>query len=322
MKKSWAITGLLLALITALPPARTPVWGEGKTGSPAAGVRAAGQAAGESITLLTAPNQLTRYTFGAGDGFQDAAVRIFLRGACLVRVTRIPVAAGEIAMRCQGTDLEGSTAILELHNPAGPTAPDQYSVYRIESLGSCLEVSFPVSIEIIYFGQAQVVRTRMVHDPLPPGGKDCREVTADFTIPKDPKDPDPKGRGVETAFSDYFLVDLPDRALPSQGRVNDRFVDLVGTANRLLPTEVARVSDALASFNSGANLVAQGNLSGAKGAFQTAIGLLNQFLTAVERRRTSNINMLKPSDASELSTRGERLIFGIKTFALQNRITL
>jgi hypothetical protein len=321
MKKKSMVTAVVaVALSVFIFPMRESVRGQVGMNLPSLVALDSTQGGSETITMTTVPNQPTRYVFGAADGYPDAVVRLLLRAACTVRVTRIPVLASDIATRCQDMALRGSAPVLEMLNPAGPGGPGQFSVYRIELLSSCPDTAFPIRVEIIYFGAAEVIRTRVVHDPLPPGGQDCRDVTTNIATPKDPNDPDPSGQGTETSFSDYLLVNLPDPGLPTQSGVDTQFEDLRATTEQLLPSEESRLVNAQNAFGTGASQAQQGNLDAARVAFQIAIRLLNEFLNVVEQQRSAM--SLRPPDASQLTTRGERLIFKIRAFARRNGIVL
>ena len=317
---------LAVALGALVFPAKQSVRGEEVIGLPSLPTSVLAQAGSESITMTTVPNAVTRYVFGTADGYADAVVKISLRAACLVRVTRIPVQANDIANRCQsGRDasLRALSPVLEVRNPTGPSGPVQFSIYRIEALSSCPPTAFPVKVDILYFGQAgeaDLVRTRMVRDSSPPAATDCREVTTDISVSKDPNDVDPQGSGEEPAFSDYFLANLPPSALPTQMGVDNRFADLRALVSSLFRSEASRVANAQSNFDMGASQVQQGNLNGARMSFQMSIGLLDQFINAVEDARRSA--MLTPQDAAALTTLAQKVKFHIRAFARRNGIDL
>jgi hypothetical protein len=273
----------------------------------------------ETIQMTTTPNQPTQFTFGAADGFADAVVEITLARACTVRVTRFAVPSTEVSDRCRGTLLQNSTSVPEQRNPNGPPGPAQTFVYRIETVGACPPEAFPVQIDINYFGAGSPIRTRIVRDALPPGG-DCRDVSTDVVLPKDPTNLDPRVRGLERSFSDYFLVRLADADLPSAPRINLRFDELKTLTTQSLPSQLNTVNTAQTEFNRGVDLINQLNTSEARKFLLMSIQTLRSLETAVLAAR--NQNQITPLPAAELQARAQQTIFAIRQFAALNMIEL
>lgn len=262
-------------------------------------------------------NHFGKCEFKGTDNITDTVVKLKMRGACPgdVTITRTAVSKKDIKDKCTNELwLSHSKPVWEKPG-TGTGAKDkrQISIYTIDDNKTCTEKAFPAEVEISYFGDApkahgtEAFFTRFIHDT----GGTCSDVTYEIEDSEDPNS-DPKGGGGEGGFSDSFLVNLRDKSLPTNNRVDRGFHQLRTNVPSTAPGKFrSLILEAHFAFDAGVDYLQFGNLNDADKQFDLAKSKLSDFTTEVDGAPTTEIPRTK---GNELHVQAYALLFAIDQF--------
>ena len=246
----------------------------------------------------------------------DAVVKLKLEGAvsatdtCDFTVTRVNTPEADFPNLCKEGWYKGSLPVKE---PDPKLMDGQFSVYTIEVVGSCPDERFPFNVEIVNYGtpapepgaKGKAYKMRLIHRVTEDSTIKCRDITTTIDVNVDPTK-DAGGGGSDGGKSEFFLVNLRDKLIEDDVRIDVRFTELEYHTNRIILPERGKVVEARSNFNNG---VALSQAAGARGELIRACNRLKEYALNIQNAKADR--KITAAEANLLLVRPKWIIFDV-----------